>query len=220
MFGNNMTALAVIILSNIIVLFFIYLLGIKFRKIRVTNIIHMRQYFLTMLSTVILGCLFPTLIAVGLFLILFFLYRMVIFKNDALQLQYVYSKYNGSVHLSPSIKSFSYIFLPYKPMGTEKEPLKREYRYTFSKYINNVIYIFVFYCAKGTARPENTILYGFEFFVAITTLYVVIAKLIYHLSLTTPNSLFFLCPNLSYIPVALVGLMFYGVATLMFMSTL
>ena len=67
---------------------------------------------------------------------------------------------------------------------------------------------------------ENIILYAFEFFIAMTALYIFIAKWIYHLSLSTPNSLFFLCPNLSYIPVILFGLLFYGITILIFITTL
>ena len=75
MLYNSFYALIFIILSNTIALLIIGFLGIKLAKIRLLNAIHIRQYFISMLSTVILGCLFPTMIATILFLILFFLYH-------------------------------------------------------------------------------------------------------------------------------------------------
>jgi hypothetical protein len=63
-------------------------------------------------------------------------------------------------------------------------------------------------------------LYGIEFFIGMTALYIVIAKIIYNISLSTPKSLFFSCPNLSYIPVVFSGLLFYGIAILIFINTL
>lgn len=220
MFYNSLITSALIILSNIIILFLICFLGIKFEKLQILNIIHIRQYFFSMLSTVIIGFLFSPLIAMALFIILFFLYKMVIFKNDAFEIQRIYSFYNGSAPLSPPITNFSCVFIPYKCVKKKTEYLKKEYRYTFSQYLNNAIYIFVLYCVKDMEAFENTILYAIEFFIAMTALYIFIAKWIYHLSLSTPNSLFFLCPNLSYIPVILFGLLFYGITILIFITTL
>ena len=208
-----------IILSNIIVLLAICFLGIRFSKIRILNVIYMRQYFYSMLSTVSISCLFPTTVAAVLFIALFFLYRKVIFKNDALEIQRIYLLYDGKVHLSPPIKKFSCVF-QCKYTGTETKSVSKDYLYTFYQYLNNAIYIFVFYCVKGMERPPNAVLYGVEFFIAITALFIIIAKLVYYLSLTTPSSLFFLSPRLSYIAVALSGLLFYGVAILIFMTTL
>ena len=216
MLYNSFYALIFIILSNTIALLIICFLGIKLAKIRSLNAIHIRQYFISMLSTVILGCLFPTMIATILFLILFFLYRAVIFKNDSFEVQHIYSEYNGS---SPPVKKFSHIFHLYKHIE-KNEPLNNDYRYTFSQYLNNTIYIFIFYCIKNIEITERTMLYGIEFFIGMTALYIVIAKIIYNISLSAPKSLFFLCPNLSYIPVIFSGLLFYGIAILIFINTL
>lgn len=220
MFNNSLITSALIILSNIIILFLICILGIKFKKIRILDTIYIRQYFFSMISTVIIGCLFSPIIATALYIIFFFLYRIVIFKDDAFEIQCIYSLYNGSIHLSPPIKNLSCVLRPYNCMEKKTGYLKKEYRYTFSQYSNSAIYIFILYCVKDMGALENPILYGFEFFIAMTLLYIFLAKWLYHLSLSTPNSLFFLCPKLSYIPVILFGLLFYGISILIFITTL
>ena len=209
----------IVILSNLIVLLTICFWGIRLAKIRILNIIYMRQYFISMLSTVIISYLLPPTIAAILFIAIFLLYRKVIFKNDSLEVQRIYVLYDGEVQLSPPIPKFSCIF-NCKYMGTESTSVSKDYLYSFSQYLYNAIYIFVFYCAKGVEHPGNTVLYGLEFFIAITALFLVIAKSTYHLFLSSPTSLFFLQPNLSYIPVILIGILFYGLAILIFITTL
>ena len=122
---NSLITAALIILSNIVILFLICFLGFKFAKIRIINIIYIRQYFVTMLSTVTIGCLFSPIITLVLFIIFFFLYRMAIFKSDAFEIQRIYSLYNGSIHLSPPITNFSCVFLPYKCVEKTTEYLKK-----------------------------------------------------------------------------------------------
>ena len=219
MLSDSLLILALIILLNMIIVLIICFLGIRFAKIRILTVIHMRQYFITMLSTGLISCYFSPLIATVLYIALFFLYRKLIFKKDALEEQHIYSLYNGDIHLSPPIQKISLIF-QCQYIGSETESLSKEYLYSFSRYLDSAVYIFIFYCINGMEHPENAIIYGINFFLAITTLFIVIAKLVYHLSLWTPTSLFFLSPKLSYIPVILVALLFYGVAVMIFMATL
>lgn len=182
---DSLIALALIILSNVIVLSAICIIGTKFSKINTLCAIRIRQYFLSTLSTSIACCFLPTHVAAILFIALFFVYRKVLFIND----------------------SFHKV--------SDKECL-----YSFSQYINSAPYIFIFYCVKFAEQPQNTLIYGLEFFIAITALFIIIAKLIYKLSVSTPTSPFFLCSNLSYIPVAFVGVLYYVIAAFIFISTL
>ena len=67
----------------------------------------------------------------------------------------------------------------------------------FSKYLNNSVYLFIFYYVKeGATAGNSSVIYAIEFFIAATALFVIIGKLVYHLSLKTPSSLFFLNPVL------------------------
>ena len=171
-----------------------------------------------MLSTVVISALLPTIIAAVLFLVLFFIYRTVIFRRDSLEEQRIYSLCDGDVD-SQLIKNFHELWF-FKNEDNRAVSLNSEYFYSFSRYINNAGYIFLFYCTKNVINSENTILFGIEYFVAFTALFIVLGKTIYHLSLNTPSSLFFLCPNLSYIPVVLPGLLFYFLAVLIFLNIL
>lgn len=218
-FWNNLIVSFMIILSNIIILLLVCFLGIKFSKIRVLDVIYMRQYFYTMLSTVTISCLLPTIVAAVLYIVLFFLYKRVLFRNYAFEIQRIYLLYGGEVHRASPIQKFSCVF-KLRNTRTETGYLCRDYQYTFSKYLNNTIYIFVFYCIKGMEQPTNAIIYGLEFFVAMTALFVIVSKLIYNLALTTPSSLFFLSPTLAYLPVVFSGVLFYGIAILIFITTL
>lgn len=216
---NSLIALILAISINTICLSVICFLGIKFSKIREINLINMKQYFYPMLTTVTISCFFPTILAAISFIVLFFFYRFVIFKKTAFQIQQIYELYGENMEFSPPITKISRVFcLDKTRKGTGR--IKKEYLYTFDKYLNNTIYIFIFYCINEASGPETPILYGFEFFIAVTALFIMFAKLIYKLSVSTPSSLFFLCPNLSYIPVALIGLLFYIIAIFMFKSTL
>lgn len=211
--------LLVVLIINIVLLFLISYIGIKFSKLNKLNAIHIRQYFVSMLPTVVIGAFLPTIIAASLFLVLFFLYRNVIFRRDSLEKQRIYSLCNGDVDRCQTIRSFQEMwFIKYE--DNRKVALQSEYLYSFSRYINNAGYLFLFYCAKNVINSENTILFGIEYFVAFTALFVVLAKVVYHLSLNTPSSLFFLCPNLSYIPVVLSGLIFYSLVILIFLNIL
>ena len=215
---ESLIVLTLTILLNAIVLFLISFLGIKFAKIRNETVIYMKQYFISMLSTVIISCLFPPVIIAVLFIALFFLYRMVIFRKDAAKLHSIYTMYENGID-PPQIKCFSDIFDLYRQQTTT-EITSREYQYPFSSYLNNTVYIFVFYCANGMYQPENTILYGLEFFIVITALYIGVAKLTYNLAVSSPTSPFFLCPTLSYIPVVLAGVLIYTLAIIMFIHTM
>ena len=212
-------SILLLLIVNVIILFLISYIGIMFSKLNKLNAIHIRQYFVSMLSTVVISAFLPTVIAAAIFLVLFFLYRMVIFRRDSLEEQRIYSLYDGKVDKCRPIKNF-HEFWFFKYEDNQALSLQREYRYSFSRYLNNVCYIFLFYCAKDVVNSGNAILFGIEYFVAVTALFVVLAKAVYHLSLNTPSSLFFLCPNLSYIPVVLSGLLFYFLAILIFLNIL
>lgn len=208
--------LLIVLIINIVIFFLISYIGIKLSKLNKLNVIHIRQYFVSMLSTVVISALLPTIIASVLFLILFFIYRNVVFRRDSLEEQRIYSFY-VDVKDYPQISSFQEALF-FKNEDNRMVPLQRKYLYSFSRYICNAGYIFLFYCAKNAIYEGNTILFGIEYFVAFTALFIVLAKVVYHLSLTTPSSLFFLLPNLSYVPVVFSGLLFYFFAVLIFLN--
>ena len=212
---NSLLVLFLVISANTVILLGICFLGIKFSKINEIHLIRMKQYFYSMLSTVMISCVFPTVFAAVFFVGMFFFYRYAIFKRDAFQLQGLYQAYDEN----KPITKFSRIFhTSQREIGTVK--IEKDYLYSFDRYLNNTIYLFVFYCIKDTAGPETPVLYALEFFVAITALFIPIAKVTYNLSLTTSTSAFYLSPNLSYIPVVFGGLLFYGLATFIFTTTL
>ena len=213
---DSLIALALIILSNVIVLSAICIIGTKFSKINTLCAIRIRQYFLSTLSTSIACCFLPTHVAAILFIALFFVYRKIIFINDSLELEEIYKLHN--VDFQPILKLSCVLKSEYN--GTTHKVSDRGCLYSFSQYINSAPYIFIFYCVKFAEQPQNTLIYGLEFFIAITALFIIIAKLIYKLSVSTPTSPFFLCSNLSYIPVAFVGVLYYVIAAFMFISTL
>lgn len=211
--------LLVVLIINIVLLFVIFHIGVKFSKLNKLNAIHIRQYFVSMLSTVVISAFLPTIIAAMLFLILFLVYRNVIFKRDSLEEQRTYSLCDGDADRWQTISSFQERWF-FKYEDNREVAVQSEYLYSFSRYINNAGYIFLFYCAKNVINSGNMILFGIEYFLAFTALFAVLAKAVYHLSLNTPSSLFYLSPNLSYISVAFVGLLFYFLAILIFLSIL
>ena len=215
---ESLSAFLIIILINIIVLLLVCFIGIKLAKIRKLNVIYIRQYFISMLSTLAIALFCPTILAVPIFILLYFLYRGVIFKKDTVEIQKIYSLHNGDVNLAPPIQKLSWALL-YKHEENDGGAVDKEYCYSLSQYLNNSIYIFIFYCIKNTSNPENTVLYAIEFFVAMTALFIVIGKVIYRLSLATPSSLFFLCPTGSYIPVVIAGVLFYFLTIVIFIHT-
>ena len=198
-------------------MFLLSYIGIKFSKLNKLNAIHIRQYFVSMLSTIVISAFLPTIIAVSLFLVLFFIYRNLIFRRDSLEEQLIYSLCDGDVDRCQPIRSFQEMWF-FKYEDNREVALQSEYLYSFSRYINNAGYIFLFYCTKNVINSGNTILFGIEYFLAFTALFVVLAKVVYHLSLNTPSSLFYLCPTLSYISVAFGGVLFYFLAILIFLN--
>ena len=64
-----------LLIVNVIILFLISYIGIMFSKLNKLNAIHIRQYFVSMLSTVVISAFLPTVIAAAIFLVLFFLFH-------------------------------------------------------------------------------------------------------------------------------------------------
>ena len=54
--------------------------------------------------------------------------------------------------------------------------LQSKYLYSFSRYINNAGYIFLFYCAKNIINSGNTILFGIEYFLEFTALFILLGN--------------------------------------------
>ena len=219
MMEEKLLAAFLIISLNIIVVLIICTIGIKLSKINAINIIYIKQYLISTISTVLICCFLPTIITVIPFIILFFLYRHVIFKKYSILEQKIYTTYNGEIQFCKPIKHFSEIFYR-SPKINNLTKQNKEYLYSFSLYLNNSIYIFIFYCVKGPMASECTVLYGIEFYIAIFALFIVFEKFIYHITLYSPTSPFSLCPTLAYIPTICSGIVFLTIATIMFISTI
>lgn len=213
----SLVLLLIVLVVNIVVLSLIGYIGVKFKKLDKLDAIHIRQYFVSMLSTVVMCAFLPIIIAEVLYLAFFFMYEVVIFKKDAFEKQRIYSLRDRESGEFQTVESFRELFF-YKYEKNPSGPLHKDYLYSFSHYVNNAGYIFMFYCAKNVVNSGNTVLFAIEYFVAFTALFVVLAKVVYHLALNTPSALFFCRPTLSYIPVAFVGLVFYTLTILIFLN--
>ena len=209
----------VILLNTIGVLAFLYV-GIKLKKITEYDVIHIKQAYISTVITVVVCTLFPTLISAVLFLLFYLLLRYQVFRKDTVRLANLYDIYAGKETTYPPIQRFEQVFSKKQKVGPI-EKLDKDFLYSFSKYLNNSVYLFIFYYVKeGATAGNSSVIYAIEFFIAATALFVIIGKLVYHLALKTPSSLFFLNPNLSYIPATVVGIIYYFLVIVIFRSTL
>ena len=84
----------IVLIINIVLLFLISYIGIKFSKLNKLNAIHIRQYFVSMLSTVVISAFLPTqfLLANRVSALLF----QMVFFVCTFHLHYVYNVPSGS----------------------------------------------------------------------------------------------------------------------------
>lgn len=79
--------------------------------------------------------------------------------------------------------------------------------------------ILIMYLILGLAETSTHIsVYMVEFFFVATIAYSFIGRLIYHVAMNSPTSITYLCPGLSYLPVFVVGVVYYLVAVFIFLS--
>ena len=214
---------ALIILINSAILLVICYIGVKLSKINMLDVIIMKEHFFVTLSTVIISCVFETVVSALLFISFFFIFRKRLFRKYAFEVQRICNTYDAEANPIPAIKKVSEVFRCVCSPKTNKS-LDQEYTYSISRYANNAIYIFIFFCIREIENPTyatasgTAVLFEIEYFIAITALYVVMAKLVYKISFETPSSLFFGHSTLSYIPVAVAGIICYGIGIMMFIN--
>lgn len=198
----------------------ILFIGIRFKKINEYNVIQIRQRFLTAVSTIIVFAVFPVSVGAVVYFALYMVFKMIVFKKDASRRQELYAKYEAHKKPYPLIQRFSKEF--YLPCTKiDDAALDRDFYYSFPTYLDNAVLLPLMCLFGATAVcSASTLIYAIEFFIVATAIYVLIGKLVYWLAVTNPASLFFLSPRLAYIPIIVIGIVFYLLTAVIFISTL
>lgn len=127
----------------------VLIIGIRFKKINEYNVIQIRQRCLTAVFTILVFTVFPVSLGTVVYLALYVIFRMIVFKKDASRRQELYAKYGVHKKPYPLIQRFSKAFyLPCTKIGDAD--VDRDFYYTFSDYLDNAILLPIM-CLSGAA---------------------------------------------------------------------
>jgi hypothetical protein len=190
----------------------------KTRQIDCYSAILLRQRFVVFVSATLLWGLFSIRIAMVVWGCLFLAFRCCFFNKDARRLEELYRQYEDSQNypLVCSIKDCKATF--FEP--EQKSSAEPQFRYPFSEYMLSMpVLCLVILLGMSTISQNSIIVYSVEFLVVATAWYVLLGKFVYHISLNSPGSLFYLSPGLAYIPVVVVGIVYYFVCIVIISTT-
>lgn len=211
-----LTGVAIAIIIAFVV---VLLIVIKVKRADYYRVIRIRQKFIAFITSVYFFGLGGIAIGMVLWMISFILFRKYIFAIDARRLEELNMHYEKKGRAYPMVENFDQIKkVFFKP--SVKEITHSEWNYSFVGHLDALAVLLVL-CILNIATISSTpiVIYAIEFLIVATAGYILISKLVYYLALTTPSSIFFLCPKLSYIPVVFLGALYYFVAIIMLLTT-
>ena len=177
-----------------------------------------RQRLVVYVSAALLWGLLPIRFAMILWGCLFLAFRCWFFGNDARRLEELYRRYEDGQNY-PRVCCIQ----DCKATFFAPEQLKVagvDFRYPLSEYMLSMPLLGLMVLLGISAiSQESVIVYCVEFLAVATAWYILLGKLVYHISLNNPGSLFYLSPGLAYIPVILIGIVFYFVCAVMIWTT-
>ena len=219
-FAIKFIFLTVIAIVLIVAFTIVLLLMMKVKRADYYRIIQIRQTLIVFIASVFFWGIGGVIIGTILWMIFFVFSRKYIFAIDARRLEELYMQYEKKGREYPLVeKSAELINVFFNP--AEKEVTALEWKYSFSKHLNSLIILLIL-CFLEITTISSTVLviYVIEFLIVATAGYILISKLVYYLARTTPSSIFFLCPKGSYIPVILLGVLYYSVTIIMLLTIL
>ena len=207
------------ICSAIIGLFvLVFVIRTKLKPMDVVSVIRLKQKLIVSVCSALLWGFFSIWLATILWSCLFFACRCVFFRIDALRIEELYRKHDGGQNYPKIYHVREYkaaYFLPARKKTTEVQ-----FRYPFSDHmLSMLVLVLLVYFGVATVSRDSMVVYYIEFLTVATAGYVFIGKFIYHISLNSPTSIFYLSPTLAYIPVILVGILYYFVCVVVILTT-
>lgn len=195
------------------------LLMMKVKKADYYRVIKLRQALIVFIASVYFWGIGGIAIGTILWMIFFLLFRKYFFVVDARRIEELYMQYERKGREYPLVKKFDEVknvfFVP-----SVKEITNSEGKYSFTRHLDSLT-VLLFLCFFDiTTIATVPMIYIIEFLIVATAGYILLSKLVYYLEFTTPSSIFFLSPKLSYIPVILLGVLYYLVAIIMLLTIL
>lgn len=199
--------------------FFLYLIRVKINRLDFYATIQIAQRLLAFILSIFIWGIFTIPAGLVLWLLLFYILRNVVFRTNAKRLQELHYQFHSNKNGYPHIQNVSQwkqvFFIPKHDAKIDKQ-----FKYHFSHHLDSSAPLLIFSLFELVTFSKNTPLYIFEFLIVATTGYVFLGRMVYHLSLNAPNSVFYLSPGLSYIPVIFVGIVYYTVTLIIMLSTM
>lgn len=190
----------------------------KLKRMDTFSAIILKQELIVSVCSALLWGIFPVWLATLLWGGTFFAFRYLFFKIDALRLEELYRKYDNSGEYPPinHIRECKSIFF----MPILKEFGDTRFRYSFLNYVFSAFSLLLLVCIGGTKVSQASVtIYYIEFLIVATAGYVFIGKFIHYIALNSPTSIFHLSPILAYIPVGIVGVIYYYICIVILRTT-
>lgn len=217
MFGEKNIEFAIKIIQvfsiNIIifvVFFILFFIKIKIKKATWINAIDFRQNLISFSFSLFVFALLPINLAFFIWVGIYIFLREIIFRKDEIRKYQLYCKFGkNSGNPFPKIRKFSEFNAVFFPIDDIKHRYK-EFKYSFISYSNTGLCLIISIFLK-IAETSNTIniFYFIEVIIISSIIFMFLARFTYYISFHAPNSFSYLCERLSYIPVILVGLIYY-----------
>lgn len=199
------------------------LLLIKIKRFDYHSAIRTKQLFFNVIVTVYIFGTFALTIGFVIWVILFFMFRYAIFKKDRFILNNLYENYEKNdlpYPLIMSLKSINKDINQVIQTSKIKQNTLSEFNYNFINHIYSSIVPIIF-CVSGINHICETspLFYAVEYFSLTICISVIVGKILYKAFLNSRQSLTYLCPNLSYIPVIVCEIIYYFIAIIVFRTT-
>ncbi len=191
----------------------VYMGMILIKQATYFRILCLSQQCISYLAVIVIFGVFPIAWGIVLWLVLFFVLRLWLFKGTERRLVQLDADHKDDV--GPRVEWISQWRAPFTYPASAKLD-SPDFRYSFGDHLNS-LFILAVLCLLGVAEvcTESRVLYSIDFLLVATAVFVPVGKLSYFLAYRGSGSPFRMCPGLSYIFVAFTGGLYYFVVGVM-----
>jgi hypothetical protein len=199
------------------IFFLFFAIKVKCNRGDYFDMIQMIQRMVAFVLSVFIWGIFRIHIGLVLWLLLFFILRCRIFRTNAKRLQELYEKFHDQEDGYPQIQNVrQWKQMFFSPKNVTKTD--NQFKYHFLDFVDSSAPLLVFSILDIVFLSNNPAVYNAEFLIVATSGYVFLGKIVYHLSLHAPSSVFYLSPGLAYIPTMFVGIVYYTIVIIMLLT--
>ena len=206
--------ICVVILGIAMLLLFI---KIKRRRLDNYSLIRFKQKCIVCVISALTWGILPVLVALIVWILSFFAYYIG-FRNDAWRLESLYKQYDyrGQYPLISHINECKAVL----KQPACKGKVAKDFRYHLMDYLPSMSLLLLLTALGVTSISRcSVMIYYIEFFTVATACFVLLCKVIYRISFSTPCSLFYLSTVPTSILLIIIGLVYYAVCFIIARST-